>query len=211
MDCHNRPAHGFPSPDGAIDQALFKGKISPSLPWIKKLTVTSMMADYPTRAEAHDAIRNKLIGTYQADYPQVLKERRSDIENAISTACSIYDMAVYPDMRVNWHTYPVNIGHRHWPGCFRCHDGRHRSADGKVIGNDCSTTCHTQPRRGSLTALGVTDPAATDDWHPWQLPSKSIQVPAHDVLLCSNCHHAGMGPKSNCDDCHGNAMGAIKR
>lgn len=36
MDCHNRPAHGYPSPDGGIDQALFKGSISPSLPWIKK-------------------------------------------------------------------------------------------------------------------------------------------------------------------------------
>jgi len=28
------------------------------------------------------------------------------------------------------------------PGCFRCHDGSHTSADGQTIPMDCDT-CHT--------------------------------------------------------------------
>ena len=202
MDCHNRPAHGFASPDGGIDQALFKGKISPSLPWIKKLIVEAMMSGHSSRDAAHRAIREAVVGTYQSKYPQVLNQRRADVDRAIEVASSIYDRAVFPDMHVNWHTYPVNIGHRHWPGCFRCHDGQHVSPEGKVLGNDCGKTCHTQPQRGPQTALGVVDPQATADWHPWQMPIKSLDIPGHQRLLCSNCHKAGRGPKSGCDDCH---------
>src|SRR5664280_1273044 len=202
MDCHNRPAHGFPSPDGGVDEALFKGKISPTLPWIKKLLVYSMMADHPDRDSAHQAIRRAVLDTYQSKYPQVLAERHADAEQAITFASRIYDRAVFPDMKVNWHTYPVNLGHQHWPGCFRCHDGRHVSADGKILANDCATTCHTQPQRGPQTALGVIDPSATNDWHPWQMPIKSLDIPGHKNLLCSTCHTAGRVPKSGCDDCH---------
>jgi hypothetical protein len=33
------------------------------------------------------------------------------------------------------------LGHNDFPGCFRCHDGSHTSADGQTISNDC-TACH---------------------------------------------------------------------
>jgi len=172
------------------------------LPWIKKLTVDSMMLDYPTLDAAHRAIRDSVIGTYRDKYPQILADRKADIDKAIAVASDIYDRAVFPEMHVNWHTYPVNIGHRHWPGCFRCHDGQHVSSEGKVLGNDCSKTCHTQPQRGPQTALGVVDPAATPNWHPFEMPNKSVEIPGHERLLCSNCHKAGRGPKRVCDDCH---------
>jgi len=204
MDCHNRPAHGFPSPDGGIDQALFKGQISQTLPRIKRLLVEAMMEDYPDSATAHRAISDRLREHYQSNFPEVLKERKADIEQAIQVATRIYDRAVFPEMHVNWQTYPTNIGHRNWPGCFRCHDGQHVTADGVVLGNDCAGTCHTQPKRSAPTALGVVDPNANADWHPWQLPSKSLDIPAHQALLCSNCHRAGRGPISGCDGCHKN-------
>jgi hypothetical protein len=44
-------------------------------------------------------------------------------------------------MDVTWGTYPDNLGHMNWPGCFRCHDGNHVAANGQTIPNDCST-CH---------------------------------------------------------------------
>jgi hypothetical protein len=44
-------------------------------------------------------------------------------------------------MNVAWGTYPRNIGHMNWPGCFRCHDGSHKSAKGSIINNDCGA-CH---------------------------------------------------------------------
>jgi hypothetical protein len=48
---------------------------------------------------------------------------------------------VFPDMKVSWGTYPNNLGHQDFPGCFRCHDGSHSAADGRSIPNDCDT-CH---------------------------------------------------------------------
>jgi hypothetical protein len=48
---------------------------------------------------------------------------------------------VFPQMNVNWGTYPNNIGHDRFPGCFRCHDGQHVTKTGDSISQDCAT-CH---------------------------------------------------------------------
>ena len=53
-------------------------------------------------------------------------------------------------------TYPNNLGHMDSPGCFRCHDGNHTTADSKrVINNDC-TVCHQTP------AVDETSPAVLE-------------------------------------------------
>jgi len=44
-------------------------------------------------------------------------------------------------MKVGWGTYPRHIGHESSPGCFRCHDDTHATADGRTISQDCSL-CH---------------------------------------------------------------------
>ena len=57
-------------------------------------------------------------------------------------ACrTIYRRNVFPEMKVSFGTYPNNIGHVDFPGCFRCHDDNHTSRDGKKIAQDCDT-CH---------------------------------------------------------------------
>ena len=56
----------------------------------------------------------------------------------------IYERNVFPAMKVKWGTYPDNIGHVFFNGCFRCHDDNHKSADGSVIKQDCET-CHAIP------------------------------------------------------------------
>jgi hypothetical protein len=43
-------------------------------------------------------------------------------------------------MKVSWGTYPNNIGHTDFPGCFRCHDDQHASSGGKKISQDCSSS-----------------------------------------------------------------------
>jgi hypothetical protein len=43
---------------------------------------------------------------------------------------------------VTWGTYTNNLGHVDFPGCFRCHDDSHATADGqRTISQDCSA-CH---------------------------------------------------------------------
>jgi len=44
-------------------------------------------------------------------------------------------------MKVTWGVPPNNLGQNDFPGCFRCRDGSHTSAEGQRISNDC-TTCH---------------------------------------------------------------------
>jgi len=38
----------------------------------------------------------------------------------------VYHQNFFPEMRVSWQAYPDNIGHKEFPGCFRCHDGKAR-------------------------------------------------------------------------------------
>jgi hypothetical protein len=64
-------------------------------------------------------------------------------------------------MKVSWGTYPNNLGHTDYPGCFRCHDGSHNSADGKTISQDCNL-CHEplamdEPSPEILKTLGVAE------------------------------------------------------
>ena len=63
------------------------------------------------------------------------------LDAAIQAVQGIYMRNIFPEMDITWGTYPDNLGHVNSPGCFRCHDGNHASADGKTIPNDCDT-CH---------------------------------------------------------------------
>jgi hypothetical protein len=71
----------------------------------------------------------------------VYSSNGTGVKNASNAAQTIYLNNVFPDMKLTWGTYPNNLGHTDFPGCFRCHDGDHVSADGRSIPNDCST-CH---------------------------------------------------------------------
>jgi hypothetical protein len=46
----------------------------------------------------------------------------TDIQSAAVALSAIYGRNVFPDLRVTWGTYPSNLGHMDFPGCFRCHD-----------------------------------------------------------------------------------------
>jgi nitrate/TMAO reductase-like tetraheme cytochrome c subunit len=135
MDCHNRPAHHFRSPNDAVDLALATGRIDPAVPWIKSNVVAALIAPYATESEALQKIANSL----QSRYAQTPK-----IGTAIAAAQQIYKQNLFPEMKADWRIYPNHIGHKDWPGCFRCHDGRHKSPDGKrmIKASDCNS-CHT--------------------------------------------------------------------
>ncbi len=195
MDCHNRPTHIFEPPDAATNTAMASNLIPRTLPWAKKVVVDALVVNYPTRPKAREGLRRDIGDFYRNRYPGVYKKRKADVEKTIATAISIYDHNVFPDMNVNWKTYATNIGHRDWPGCFRCHDGKHVTKDGKVLTNAC-TTCHTMPQRGPLAPLGAMMPQSKLNWHPFVLAGK------HARILCSDCHSAGYRPPINCAECH---------
>jgi hypothetical protein len=66
---------------------------------------------------------------------------------------------VYPKLKIDWGTYPNNIGHDQFPGCFRCHDDQHKTKSGDSITQDCGT-CHElvavdEPNPKILKDLGL--------------------------------------------------------
>ncbi len=195
IDCHNRPTHIYHPPDLAVDRALASGLIPRTLPWVKKVVVDALVRDYPSNAKAHEGFAAEIGGFYREKYPDVFAKRKEDVDKAIAQAAAIYDRGVFPEMKVNWLSYPSNIGHRNWPGCFRCHDGKHVSETGKALGMDCSE-CHTLPVRSALMPLGSVTLEAKGPWHPVPLEGKHASIP------CSRCHIAGLSPSAECGDCH---------
>ena len=141
VDCHNRPAHAFDLPERAMDKALAFGKIPSTLPFIKKMGVQLLKADYRTSEEAAVKLPAELVSFYRHNYLDVYTRRSQDIVQAAKAMFAIYNRNVFPDLKVTWGTYPNNLGHTDSPGCFRCHDGLHASEYGKAITQDCNA-CH---------------------------------------------------------------------
>ena len=54
MDCHNRPAHQFPSPVESVNEALSEERISADLPYIKLEAVKALDNGYASPSEASD-------------------------------------------------------------------------------------------------------------------------------------------------------------
>ena len=65
------------------------------------------------------------------------------VAQTIAQVQAVYRDNFFPEMKTNWKVHPNNLGHKCWPGCFRCHDGEHKTADGKqgIKANDCNA-CH---------------------------------------------------------------------
>ena len=159
VDCHNRPTHAFDMPESAVDKQMSLGRISPELPYIKKKAVELLKVDYPARDVAEQRIIGELNNFYRTNYPDIYQARRTLVQQSGEQVAAIYLRNIFPDMRVTWGTHPNNLGHNDAPGCFRCHDGSHTSADGQTITNDCSA-CHQVLAAGEenpkvLTDLGI--------------------------------------------------------
>jgi hypothetical protein len=141
VDCHNRAAHVFERPERAVDAAMARGEIPLGLPFVKKNAIMLLTASYSSNDEAARTIPAGLAAYYQGAYPAIASQRATDIQAAGQALLAIYNRNVFPDLNVGWGTYPNNLGHTSDPGCFRCHDDGHATADKKTIPQDCGT-CH---------------------------------------------------------------------
>lgn len=170
MDCHNRPAHRYDSPNKAVDLAMSLGKINREIPWIKTNAVYVLSGDYQTETQALQGIATTLANRYPSD-PR--------IRPTIEAVQQIYRDNFFPEMKANWKVYPDNIGHKDWAGCFRCHDGKHATVDGKrsIKANDCNS-CHTILAQGSGAELNTLTPGGQTFKHPGD------EVDG----LCNECH-----------------------
>jgi nitrate/TMAO reductase-like tetraheme cytochrome c subunit len=156
VDCHNRPTHAFEMPERAVDDAITAGRIDRQLPYVKKQAVVALRVEYPDRATASEKIPQAIADFYKAKYPETYQSKRPIVETAAQQVKAIYLRNIFPEMKITWGTHPNNIGHDDFLGCFRCHDGKHKAADGRVINDDCSA-CH------QILAMEEKDPKVLAD------------------------------------------------
>jgi nitrate/TMAO reductase-like tetraheme cytochrome c subunit len=176
MDCHNRPAHNLASPNDAVDLAMRIQKISTGLPYIKTNAVYALTRCYTNETQARQGIATFLA----AKYPST-----PAVTAAIDEVQEIYRDNFFPEMNASWRSYPNNIGHKDWPGCFRCHDGNHKTSDGgrMIKANDCKA-CHLILAQGSGKDLEVLTPQGQEFKHPADELEKGF--------LCNDCHSGGL-------------------
>jgi len=173
MDCHNRPSHRYVPPDQAVNLAMELGQIDRTIPWIKTNAVYVLTRNFKTDEEARDGIATLLTQRYPDD---------SRIRQVIPVVQQIYRDNFFPEMKANWSVYPDNLGHMIWPGCFRCHDGNHKTDTGKTIkANDCNS-CHTILAQGSGADLQQMTPGG----QPFKHPGGDYD------LTCYDCHNGGL-------------------
>jgi hypothetical protein len=177
LDCHNRPAHRYQPPNDAVDLALSLGKIDNQIPWVKSNLVSVLVASYPSEAIALQSIDT----TLRARYPDV-----PGVPALVSAAQEIFRQNFFPEMKADWRVYPDNLGHKNWPGCFRCHDGAHKTDDGKksIAASDCNA-CHLILAQGSGADLEKLNARGHDFFH---LDSTYLET------ACNQCH-TGAFPK----------------
>jgi len=143
MDCHNRPSHPMAStPERAVNELIARGDVPRTLPFVRREAVKALKASYASQDSAEQGISRALRDFYRTDQPAAYMAQRQDVEKAVRATVAMYKRTVFPEMHVQFGTYPNNIGHMDFPGCFRCHDDNHKSKDGKKIGQDCET-CHS--------------------------------------------------------------------
>ena len=100
---------------------------------------------------------------------------------------AIFKRTTFPEMKLNWQTHPNNLGHFYFSGCFRCHDGQHVSADGRIISKDCNQ-CHTMlSQTEGATPAGIATAANQGFQHP-------VDIGDLTQVNCADCHTGGVGP-----------------
>jgi hypothetical protein len=182
IDCHNRPTHIYQTSARSINHIMSLGWIDPSLPNIKSVSLKALETPYSTKQIGLDSIKLAINDYYLTNYPELAKTKQDTIAKAATEVQKIFSRNNFPEMHVSWKKFPDNIGHMYYPGCFRCHDGKHVSGDGKVLSRDCNV-CHTilaqqfekEGLRMSLSGVEYKHPV--DIGNAWK------------EMNCSDCHN----------------------
>jgi len=189
LDCHNRPSHVFRSPNRALDEAMDRGRIDPSLPGIKKAALDLLERPYKTRVEGEVAIRAGL-DAWAKD--QKIEPGRPGAAEAREEVLRIFRVNFFPEHGVDFRAYVDNRGHFEHKGCERCHDGRHKTPDGKKAITMKCDACHLLVGQ----ATGVKE---VTEMKYGRVEFEHPEEPVAPGKTCSSCHalDSGGGEKDN--------------
>lgn len=172
IDCHNRPAHTYRSPNELLDTAMATGLLDSAMPSLKALSAKLLAAPYATESAALTAIDHELRAKYPGD---------ARLDDTVRELQVLYSGNFFPEMKVRWDEYPNHGGHKITPGCFRCHDGEHVSESGKRISKDCNA-CHTILAQGPGKELAEFTSSGLEFKHPEDIGDD------WKTARCDTCH-----------------------
>ena len=176
MDCHNRPAHVFPTANEAVERAMAAGALPTSVPFIKREAVKAMTQPDMTT----DAVANQKI----ADYLRAKYKDAPELATIVSEVQTLYSTTIFPERKADWRVYPNNIGHKDWLGCFRCNDDKHKTELGQPVRSSDCNSCHTIIAQGKGPDLETLSAKGLKFNHPGGELDPD--------LTCSDCHNGGI-------------------
>ncbi len=211
IDCHNRISHTFRSPTDTMDEALALKRVDPTIPVIHKQGIAVLSPKYKNADEADKAI-DALETFYQKEYAAYYQKNSPQVKRALTFLKQTYRELVFPTQDLSWTTHPDNIGHKDWPGCFRCHDGKHFTTDNKnAIRLECNV-CHTLPEVAKadspapVISVVRSDEPESHRTTTWLAEHRTVFNPT-----CQSCHDTrNAGGKDNSSFCSNSACHGTK-
>ena len=212
IDCHSSVGHPFRNPADLVDEAMASGEIARKLP-----SATAIAVKLIDQAGKIYGSPEELAPQFDKLITDALPKREQNAttkeqETKFSTAMKrVLLQTSFAQKGISWKTFPFNTGHKDFPGCFRCHDGKHLDEKGGAIRFQC-TLCHALPqvvREGGARSVASTiDPDITPpDFH--EAPNWMRDHPARMTdPSCATCHGKidyGKDGGSFCSNpaCHG--------
>jgi mono/diheme cytochrome c family protein len=209
ITCHNRAAHKIESPTNIMDTLMGRGVISPTIPEIHKKGTEVLGKTYNSQNDAYTAILG-LEAYYQQNYADFYGKNTVMLKNAVVAIKNAFDDSVFIDQKMDWQTHPDNMQHKDFPGCMRCHDGKHVTANGKdTVRLECNI-CHSIPTV-STSAITVSQVPVSKGPEPENHKNPNW-INLHRASFdqsCQGCHTVedpgGVSNKSFCSNsaCHG--------
>ncbi len=96
IDCHNRPSHNYNAPQNFTDKLMFEGEIPKDIPEIKLVAMMVLNQEYPTKDSAFTGYKKQVLEYYQSGYPDLINERKADIDKAIVGIQTGYANNIFP-------------------------------------------------------------------------------------------------------------------
>ena len=145
-DCHNAAGHPFKNPADRVDEAMSEGTIDVGIPSIKAraLTIIEKASSLHGPMEQQIPAFQKFIADAAPKGEQKPEQKAAEAQFA-KAMLGILELSEFEAKGLTWKSFPNHVGHKDFPGCFRCHDGKHFNDKGEAIRLQC-TLCHDIPQ-----------------------------------------------------------------
>jgi len=194
IDCHNASGHPFTNPADLVDDAVEEGRIDRSLPSIKARSdaiIKSAAGIGGPDKERAAKFSQIIAAAAPKDVPAAAKGAETKFANEMQQILMLTSFSGQLDGKpLTWKNFPNNVGHKDFPGCFRCHDGKHVNEKGEAIRLQC-TLCHALPQvaleNGAHSVASTIVPGVTPpDSH--QAPNWMHEHRSQVDSSCAMCH-----------------------